>query len=111
MGKLTMETFWTKRILAIYPGLIIGSLYLTGRGMADGSKLMPLPSEWVILLAIAIGGPIIHSFVLGPIKRDPFGYRIVAFVGAPFIILPFLGLVIGLSIYLLLTYLLITRCR
>jgi hypothetical protein len=103
---------WTKTILALYPALLVASLHLTGRGMSAGPMdLAPRPDEWLWFVGISVFAPSIHLFALRRIRRDRAAYRTAAVIGLPFIIIPFLGLVIGISIYGLLTYLLITRER
>jgi len=102
----------TKRILAIYPILLITSIWLLNVGMADRAPDYTLRFSVVITVALlAIGIPAIHLFALRKITCDRMRYQVTAAVSAPFIILPFIGLVIGLSIYGLLTYLLFTRCQ
>jgi hypothetical protein len=80
--------------------------------MAAGPlDIMPRPDEWLWLIGIAVLVPAIHLTLLRHVQVDRPGYRVSALIGIPFIILPFFGLVVGLSIYGLLTYLLFTRCR
>jgi len=101
---------WTKLILAVYPALVVASLYLTGQGMADQPLSPRLPAV-LGMAAWSIGIPALHLLALRRIRFDPDGYRITAAGAAPFILVPFIGLVIGASVYLLLTYLLFTRGR
>lgn len=102
---------WTKLILALYPALLLASLHLTARGMADQGDPIPRPDEWLWLVGIAVVVPAIHLFVLRRVRYDRFAYRFAALVGAPIIIIPFIGLVVGVSVYGLLTYLLLSRGR
>jgi hypothetical protein len=102
---------WTKLILAVYPALLIASLYLTGKGMADQLDLTPRPGEVLWMAVWSIGIPTVHLFAFRRIRFDPIAYRTTAGVAAPFILLPFIGLVVGASVYLLLSYLLFTRGR
>jgi len=101
----------TKRILALYPALLVASLHLMSRGMADQHDLTPRPDEWLWFIGIAVVVPTIHLVALRHVRHDRPAYRGAAWVGAAMIIVPFIGLVVGASVYGLLTYLLLTRGR
>lgn len=102
---------WTKGILAFYPALLVTSLHLTERGMADQLDLTPRADEWLWLVGFSVLVPAIHLFALRHIRHDRPAYRKTAALGLLFIIIPFIGLVVGIAIYGVLTYLLATRGR
>jgi|GEM_PF-6939430 len=101
----------TKAVLALYPALLVVSLHLTGCGMADQLDLTPRLEEWLWLIGIGVLVPAIHLFALRRITRDRAGYRVAALIGVPITFVPFIGWVVGISIYGVLTYLLATRGR